>query len=146
MKIMAVDYGDSHTGLACCDRTETLASPLGVINERDFNVCAQKVAAAAVEYEVGEVVVGNPINMNGTYGPRSEKCREFADLLSNYLEIPVVMWDERSTTVTAHNMMNEVNKRGKKRKAVIDAVAAAVILENYLAYKANMRAKQTNSE
>ncbi len=146
MKIMAVDYGDSHTGLACCDRTETLASPLGIINERDFNICAQKVAAAAVEYEVGEVVVGNPINMNGTLGPRSEKCRQFADLLSNYLEIPVVMWDERSTTVTAHNMMNEVNKRGKKRKAVIDAVAAAVILENYLAYKANMRKNQTNSE
>ncbi|MCH5323959.1 MAG: Holliday junction resolvase RuvX [Eubacterium sp.] len=146
MKIMAVDYGDSHTGLACCDRTETLASPLGIINERDFDTCAQKVAAAAVEYEVGEVVVGNPINMNGTYGPRSEKCKQFADLLSNYLDIPVVMWDERSTTVTAHNMMNEVNKRGKKRKAVIDAVAAAVILENYLAYKANMRAKQTNSE
>ncbi len=146
MKIMAVDYGDSHTGLACCDRTETLASPLGIINERDFNICAQKVAAAAVEYEVGEVVVGNPINMNGTLGPRSEKCRQFADLLSNYLEIPVVMWDERSTTVTAHNMMNEVNKRGKKRKSVIDAVAAAVILENYLAYKANMRKNQTNSE
>ena len=132
MKIMAVDYGDSHTGLACCDRTETLASPLGIINERDFNICAQKVAAAAVEYEVGEVVVGNPINMNGTLGPRSEKCRQFADLLSNYLEIPVVMWDERSTTVTAHNMMNEVNKRGKKRKAVLDTVAACIILEGYL--------------
>lgn len=146
MKIMAVDYGDSHTGLACCDRTETLASPLGVINEKDSNICAQKVAAAAVEYEVGEVVVGNPINMNGTYGPRSEKCRQFADLLSNYLEIPVIMWDERSTTVTAHNMMNEVNRRGKKRKETIDAVAAAVILENYLAYKANMREKQTKTE
>ena len=146
MKIMAVDYGDSHTGIACCDRTETLASPLGVINEKDFNICAQKVAAAAVEYEVGEVVVGNPINMNGTYGPRSEKCRQFADLLSNYLEIPVIMWDERSTTVTAHNMMNEVNRRGKKRKETIDAVAAAVILENYLAYKANMREKQTKTE
>lgn len=146
MKIMAVDYGDSHTGLACCDRTETLASPLGVINEKDFNICAQKVAAAAVEYEVGEVVVGNPINMNGTYGPRSEKCRQFADLLSNYLEIPVIMWDERSTTVTAHNMMNEVNRRGKKRKETIDAVAAAVILENYLAYKSNMREKQTKTE
>ena len=133
MKIMAVDYGDSHTGLACCDRTETLASPLGVINEKDFNICAQKVAAAAVEYEVGEVVVGNPINMNGTYGPRSEKCRQFADLLSNYLEIPVIMWDERSTTV-------------KKRKETIVAFAAAVILENYLAYKANMREKQTKTE
>ena len=98
--------------------------------------------AAAVEYEVGEVVVGNPINMNGTYGPRSEKCRMFADMLQNFLEIPVVMWDERSTTVTAHNMMNDVNKRGKERKKVIDAVAAAVILQNYLDYKANLLARE----
>ena len=142
MKIMAVDYGDAHTGLACCDRTQTLASPLGVIDERNFQTCVEKVAAAAVEYEVGEVVVGNPINMNGTYGPRSEKCRMFADMLQNFLEIPVVMWDERSTTVTAHNMMNDVNKRGKERKKVIDAVAAAVILQNYLDYKANLLAKE----
>lgn len=137
MKIMAVDYGDSHTGLACCDRTETLASPLGVIDERNFNVCAQKVAAASVEYEVGLIVVGNPLNMNGSEGPRSEVCKSFAELLGNYVEVPVVMWDERSSTVTAHQMMNEVNKRGKKRKAVIDAVAAAVILENYMAWRAN---------
>ena len=85
---MAVDYGDAHTGLACCDRTQTLASPIGVIDERNFQTCVEKVAAAAVEYEVGEVVVGNPINMNGTYGPRSEKCRMFADMLQNFLEIP----------------------------------------------------------
>ncbi len=137
MKILAVDYGDSHTGLACCDRTETLASPLGVIDEKDFNICVEKVAAASVEYEVGMIVVGNPLNMNGTAGPRSEKCKLFAELLRNFVEVPVVMWDERSTTVTAHQMMNDVNKRGKKRKAVIDAVAAAVILENYLAYRAN---------
>ena len=115
---MAVDYGDAHTGLACCDRTQTLASPIGVIDERNFQTCVEKVAAAAVEYKVGEVVVGNPINMNGTYGPRSEKCRMFADMLQNFLEIPVVMWDERSTTVTAHNMMNDVNKRGKERKMI----------------------------
>jgi putative Holliday junction resolvase len=162
MKIMAVDYGDAHTGLACCDRTQTLASPIGVIDERNFQTCVEKVAAAAVEYEVGEVVVGNPINMNGTYGPRSEKCRMFADMLQNFLEIPVVMWDERSTTVTAHNMMNDVNKRGKERKKVgiscviglhvehfaiagvplEDAVAAAVILQNYLDYKANLLARE----
>ena len=137
MKILAVDYGDSHTGLACCDRTETLASPLGIIHEKNFNVCVEKVAAASVEYEVGLIVVGNPINMNGSYGPRSEKCCQFAELLRNFVEVPVVMWDERSTTVTAHNMMNEVNKRGKKRKEVIDAVAAAIILESYLNFRHN---------
>lgn len=137
MKILAVDYGDSHTGLACCDRTETLASPLGIIHEKNFNVCVEKVAAASVEYEVGMIVVGNPINMNGSYGPRSEKCCQFAELLRNFVEVPIVMWDERSTTVTAHNMMNEVNKRGKKRKEVIDAVAAAIILESYLNFRHN---------
>lgn len=137
MKIMAVDYGDSHTGLACCDKTETLASPLKVIDERNFNICAEKVAAASVEYEVGLIVVGNPLNMNGSEGPRSEICKSFAELLRNCVEVPVVMWDERSSTVTAHQMMNEINKRGKKRKAVIDAVAAAVILENYMAWRAN---------
>ena len=137
MKIMAVDYGDSHTGLACCDRTETLASPLGVIDERNFNICVEKVAAASVEYEAGLIVVVNPINMNGSEGPRSEICKIFAELLRTFVKVPVVMWDERSSTVTAHQMMNEVNKRGKKRKAVIDAVAAAVILENYMAWRAN---------
>ncbi|MCI8604646.1 MAG: Holliday junction resolvase RuvX [Ruminiclostridium sp.] len=137
MKIMAVDYGDSHTGLACCDRTETLASPIGVIDEKNFNICAEKVAAMSVEYEAGLIVVGNPLNMNGSAGPRSEMCKSFAELLQNLVDVPVVMWDERSSTVTAHQMMNDVNKRGKKRKAVIDAVAAAVILENYLAWRAN---------
>lgn len=134
---MAVDYGDSHTGLACCDRTETLASPIGVIDEKNFNTCAEKVAAASVEYEAGLIVVGNPLNMNGSAGPRSQLCKSFADLLRTYVKVPVIMWDERSTTVTAHQMMNDVNKRGKKRKAVIDAVAAAVILENYLAWRTN---------
>ena len=82
-------------------------------------------------------VVGNPINMNGTRGPRSEKCCEFAELLRARLDIPVEMWDERSSTVSAHEIMNELNKRGKKRKAVIDSAAAAIILESYLAYRRN---------
>lgn len=137
MKILAVDYGDSHTGLAVCDRTETLASPIGTIHEKNFEICIQKTASAAKEYEVGEIVVGNPINMNGTRGPRSEKCVLFAEKLKELVDVPVIMWDERSTTVTANNMMNEVNKRGKKRREVIDAVAAAVILEGYLTYRSN---------
>ncbi len=139
MRIMAVDYGDAHTGLACCDKNEVLATPLCIIDEWNFEKCAQKVAKAAEENEAEMLVVGNPINMNGTVGPRSEKCRKFADLLKTLVNIPVEMWDERGTTVTAHQMMNEVNKRGKKRKAVIDAVAAAIILENYLSYRANRK-------
>lgn len=139
MKIIAVDYGDSHTGLATSDVMEMLASPLCIIDEKDFEICADKVAEKIKETRSELVVVGNPINMNGTYGPRSEKCCNFAELLRERVTVPVEMWDERSTTVTAHNMMNEVNKRGKKRKAVIDAVAAAVILENYLAFRRNHR-------
>lgn len=137
MKIAAVDFGDSHTGIAACDKLEMLASPVCIIDEKRFEVCADKVAAKIKELGAEMAVVGNPINMNGTYGPRSEKCTGFAGLLRERLDIPVEMWDERSSTVTAHNMMNEINKRGKKRKAVIDAAAAAIILESYLAYRRN---------
>lgn len=142
MKILAVDYGDSHTGIAVCDPLEMLATPLCIIDERNFNRCAEKTAEKIKETGAELAVVGNPINMNGTRGPRSEKCCEFAELLRGLCSVPVEMWDERSTTVTAHNMMNEVNKRGKKRKAVIDAVAAAVILENYLAFRRNRKNEQ----
>lgn len=135
MKILAVDFGDSHTGLAVCDRTETLASPIGIIHEKNFDACIEKIAHMATEYEVGEIIVGNPINMNGSRGPRSQKCELVAEKLRGLVSVDVKLWDERSTTVTAHNMMNEINKRGKKRKAVIDAVAAAVILESYLNFK-----------
>ena len=138
MKILSVDYGDAHTGLAACDRTETLASPLGVINERDFAETASKVAAAVLEYGIGEVIVGDPINMNGSRGPRSEKCTRFAELLRGMTDVPVRMWDERQTTITANNYLNDTNTRGKKRRETIDAVAAAVILESYLAYRKNV--------
>lgn len=135
MKIMAVDYGDVRTGLAVCDRTEFLASPIGTIEERSAQVLAMKIAHMAKQYEVGEIVVGLPVNMNGSYGPRAEKCRSFADILNELTEIPVNMWDERSTTVTAHQILNQTNVRGKNRKAVVDTVAAVIILEGYLEYR-----------
>ena len=135
MKIMAVDYGDARTGLAVCDRTEFLASPIGTIEERNAQLLAMKVAHMAQQYEVGEIIVGLPLNMNGSRGPRAEKCEAFANMLNELTEIPVNMWDERSTTVSAHNILNETNVRGKKRKAVVDTVAATVILEAYLEYR-----------
>ncbi len=142
MKIVSVDYGDSHTGIASCDKLEMIASPVCIIDEKRFEVCADKVAEKIKELGAELAIVGDPINMNGTYGPRSEKCREFAGLLKERLEIPVEMWDERSSTVTAHNIMNELDRRGKKRKAVIDAAAAAVILESYLAFRRNKNAQE----
>ena len=137
MKIMAVDLGDARTGLACCDRTEFLASPIGVIHETDFNEIIRQVAVASVEYDVKEIVVGYPKNMNGTIGERAETCEKFANILSQLVDVPVKLWDERSTTVSATNYLNETNTRGKKRKEVIDAVAATIILESYMEYRKN---------
>ena len=137
MKILAVDFGDARTGLAVCDRDELIASPLTVINDGYKERVIEKIIAAAKENRVEEIVVGNPINMNGTAGPRSELCRSVADALAEKSGIPVRLWDERSTTVSAIGILNQTDVRGKKRKAVIDAVAAVLILESYMAYRKN---------
>ncbi|MDE5577286.1 MAG: Holliday junction resolvase RuvX [Oscillospiraceae bacterium] len=137
MRIMAVDYGDSRTGIAVCDKSEMLASPLTVITEYNFERCAEKVAELAKKEKAELIVVGYPKNMNPTIGERAEKCAEFARLVTEQSGIPTELWDERSTTVTAHNYLNETNVRGKKRKAVVDAVAATIILETYLAFRKN---------
>ncbi|MCH5203193.1 MAG: Holliday junction resolvase RuvX [Oscillospiraceae bacterium] len=137
MRILAVDYGDSRTGLAISDKGEILASPLMTVFEKDFDKCIALVAENAEKNGAELIVVGDPINMNGTRGPRSEKCRLFAEKLKEASGIEVVMWDERSTTVSAISIMNENNKRGKKRKEALDQAAAAIILESYLAYRKN---------
>ena len=137
MKILAVDYGDSRTGLACCDRTEYLASPIGVIQDRVFGSVVQKVANAVEEYAAGMVIVGYPLNMNGSAGPRAQLCEQFANELRQLVSVPVKLWDERGTTVSAIGYLNETDTRGKKRKNVVDAVAATIILESYLAYRRN---------
>ena len=139
MKIMAVDYGDTRTGLAVCDRTEFLASPVGVIEERNFYFTIQKVAHAVKEYDVQMVVVGYPVNMNGTVGPRAEKCAQFAELLKTKVDVPVELWDERATTLEAQNYLSETGTYGKKRKEVIDEVAATIILESYMTCRHNMQ-------
>ncbi|HAS78822.1 MAG TPA: Holliday junction resolvase RuvX [Ruminococcus sp.] len=141
MKIMAVDFGDARTGLAICDKSEMLASPLGVIHERNFNECIKKTAQSAAENKADEIVVGYPKNMNGTIGERAEKCSLFAEKLGELTGIPVKLWDERCTTVSAHNYLNQTNTRGKKRKDVVDAVAAVIILEGYMAFRKNNQNK-----
>ena len=143
MKIMAVDFGEARTGLAVCDRTEFLASPVGVIQERDFETCVKKVAYVAVkELDVGMVVVGLPKNMDGSLGPRAELCDKFARALRALIPLPVETWDERQTTMQAATYLNEMNVRGAKRKEVIDEVAATIILESYLQYRRNQRSKE----
>lgn len=141
MKIMAVDLGDARTGLAVCDRTEFLASPIGVIHERDLNKLVVQVSVAVDEYQVSHVVVGYPKNMDGTTGERAKKCERFAQRLRNVVTIPVELWDERRTTVTAHEILNEADIRGQKRKDMVDEVAATIILESYLAYRRNQKEK-----
>ena len=137
MKIMAVDFGDARTGLAICDKTELLASPVGVIHEKRFEHAVEKVAAAAAENRAEAVIVGLPLNMNGSEGPRAELCRNFAEQLSSRVNVPVRMWDERQTTVSDAGYLNQTDTRGKKRKEVIDAVAAVIILDSYLQWRKN---------
>lgn len=137
MKIMAVDYGDSRTGLAVCDRTEFLASPIGQIEEKSMAKVAEKIIYASREYEVGMIVIGLPMNMDGTEGARAKKSRKLASLVELGASVPIQMWDERSTTVTAAAQLTEAGTFGKKRKQTLDAVSAAVILESFMAWRKN---------
>ncbi len=132
---MAVDFGDARTGIAVCGKSELMASPVCVIAEKDFSECIKKTAGKAMELKAEEIVVGYPKNMNGTVGERAEKCELFANELSKLTGCPVRLWDERCTTVSAHQYLNVTNTRGKKRKAVVDAVAAVIILESYLEFR-----------
>lgn len=133
MIIMSVDYGDSRTGLAVCDKNEILASPVAVIFEKYEPKVIEQVCLHAKNTKAELIVVGLPKNMDGSCGERAEKCRSFAAALEDKSGIRVVMQDERLTTVSAHRALNEVNVRGKKRKNIVDAVAAVMILEDYIA-------------
>ncbi len=139
MKIIAVDFGDARTGLAVCDPTEFLASPLGVIKEKSMAATAGKVAEVSRKEGAGMIVIGLPKNMDGTEGPRAQKCRKFAGLVREMVSVPVELWDERQTTITAAGILSENGTFGKKRKQTIDAVAAVVILESYMAHRRNLR-------
>ncbi len=142
MKILAVDLGDARTGLAVCDPGEMLASPLCVIFEHNPEKILQKVVAKIQEQAPKMLVVGYPKNMNNTVGERAQKCETFAQALKQATGLPVELWDERSTTVMAHGYLNATDTRGKKRKNVVDAVAATIILESFLQYRKNQKTDQ----
>lgn len=135
MKILAVDYGDVRTGLAVCDEMEILASPLGVITQRQQPLVVEAVAQQAKACGAALIVVGYPLNMDGSAGERALKCRELAELLKEKTGLTVELWDERCTTVSAHKALNVTNTRGKKRKSVVDQVAAVMILQSFLEHK-----------
>lgn len=135
MIIMAIDLGKARTGIAVCDKTEFLASPYRVINETYIEKLLDKVAECAEETRAELLVVGLPKNMDGSEGESAENARVFAERLKEKTGLPVDMKDERGTTITAHNYLNITDTRGKKRKAVVDAVAATIILQDYLDYR-----------
>ena len=135
MIIMAVDYGDVRTGIAVCDKFEMLASPVCVITQRKKELLIEEIKALAEKHKAELIVVGLPKNMDSSEGERAVKCTEFAKELSETTGLEFVMRDERLTTVTAHNALNVTNTRGKKRKAVVDQVAAVVILQDYIDYR-----------
>lgn len=135
MRIMAIDYGDAHTGVAISDLTGFLAGYTTTIHSRKAEQVAEGIGKLIGEYGVTELVLGHPRNMDGTLGPRAEKAETFAKVLEERFGLPVHLWDERRTTIDAHNILAGAGQNAKKRKSTVDAVAAALILEGYLTYR-----------
>ena len=134
---MAIDYGDVRTGVAVCDKFEMLASPVCVITERNEDKVIEEIDIQAKNLKAELIVVGLPKNMDSSIGERALKCREFAEKVSSVTGLETVLRDERLSTVSAHNVLNATNTRGKKRKAVVDQVAAVMILQDYIDYRKN---------
>ena len=135
MRIMAIDYGDAHTGIAVSDPTGLLAGFTTVITAYRPEAVAQRVAELARQHGAEELVLGHPVNMDGSLGPRSEKAKAMQILLQEATGLPVILWDERRTTIDAHQIFFQSGKNARQRKKVVDAVAASLILESYLTYR-----------
>ncbi|MEI3099504.1 MAG: Holliday junction resolvase RuvX [Oscillospiraceae bacterium] len=132
MRIMGIDYGDARTGLAVSDAMNLLVGEAWTVNQWDANTLADEIIRQAVARGVERFVLGLPKNMDGTEGARAEKCREFAALLAGKTDIPIVMWDERRSSIEAHAILHANGKKEKKHRKTVDAVAASLILEGYL--------------
>lgn len=137
MVIMSVDYGDTRTGIALCDRLEALAHPVEVITQSYEPKLIERIAELVGIHKPELIVVGYPKNMDSTAGERAQKCADFAKRLEERVGVKTDLWDERLTTVSAHMYLSNNNVRGKKRKQVVDAVAAVIILQDYLDYRRN---------
>lgn len=135
MVILSVDLGDSRTGIAACDKLEMLASPVTVIHARYIPDVLRRTAEIAFERGAEQIVVGYPKNMDASIGERAQKCAAFAKDLSEITGIETVLWDERLTTVSAHAALDNTGTYGKKRKAIVDSVAAVMILQSYIDHR-----------
>lgn len=134
MKVMALDYGDARTGVAVSDAMGMIVGFTTVIAEWNREKAAEKVAALVREHRPERLIMGFPKNMDGTEGPRAQLYREFAALVTEKTGMEVVLWDERRTTIEAHNILSANGKKMKKHRQNVDAVAAALILEGYLRF------------
>ena len=132
MRIMAIDYGDAHTGIAISDPTGLLAGFTTVIQSRKADFVAGEIARLVKEHGVEELVMGFPRNMDGTEGPRAELYRAFAAQVEEAAGLKPVLWDERRTTIEAHAILHTGGKKMKDHRKNVDAVAASLILEGYL--------------
>ena len=132
MKIMSIDYGDVRTGIAFCDAREILASPYTVINEKYQPKLVEKIIELVRKEKPEKIVIGLPRNMDGSYGYRCDECRSLGTALEEHLDLPIDYQDERLTTVMAHDILSNNNVRGRKRKNVVDAVSAVMILQSYI--------------
>ena len=135
MRIMAIDYGDARTGIAISDPTGFLAGYTEVIHSRKGEQVCARLAGLVEQYQVEELVMGFPRNMDGTEGPRAELYRAFAGAVAEATGLTPVLWDERRTTIEAHDILHASGKKMKKHKKTVDAVAATLILEGYLTRK-----------
>lgn len=132
MRIMGIDYGDARTGLAVSDEMNILVGEAWTLNEWNPERVADVIAHEAQKRNVKRLVLGLPKNMDGSEGPRAEKCRAFAELLRSKTDIELVMWDERRSSIEAHAILHANGKKEKKHRKTVDAVAASLILEGYL--------------
>ena len=132
-RLLGVDFGEARTGLAVSDAARLLASGIGNISVGGLEKTADAIVSAAGEKNAVGVVLGLPVNMNGTEGPRAERARRLAELIAERApDLPVALMDERMSTMAASRFLNETNTRGKKRKGVIDTLSAQIILQNAL--------------
>lgn len=135
MRILGIDYGDARTGLSISDATGLLAGSPSVISEWNEDKLVDKLVAFIETEKIEEIVLGHPKNMDGTVGARAQKCEALAETLRQRTGLPVVLWDERRTTVAAHAILHESGKKSKAHKKTVDAVAASLILQGYLDFK-----------
>ena len=137
MIIMGIDLGDAHTGISLCDFSQTLAYPLCTVNEKDENLLARKIVKITVDENVESIVLGYPRNMDGSTGDRARKVSKFKRILKKKIDMKIILWDERLTTVEAMKNFSSADIKSRDYKKKIDAASSCLILQNYLDFLKN---------